>query len=131
MEIDNIYCNDKINKCKLNQNKIIEFNINDDTLNNIKENIKIFGRITINSGLVNKIIKNEDEANELSEFLFKEKNIKYKLLYQATRDGDKISDIINKIAGYSPTLFLIYTKNDVICGGYTKALWKSDKKYYR
>ena len=121
--------NNNVKKCKLNQNKKIEFNINNEISNKIIENIKDFGKININTGLVNKIIKNEDEANELSEFLFKEKIIKFNLLYQATRDGDKISDIINKIEGYSPTLFLIYTKKGVKCGGYTKALWKADSNY--
>ena len=81
------------------------------------------------SGLVNNIIKTENEENELSTFLFKGQNIKFKLLYQATRDGDKISDVLKKIEGYSPTLFLIYTKKGIICGGYTKALWKADDKY--
>ena len=51
------------------------------------------------------------------------------MLYQATRDGDQISDIIKKIEGYTPTLFLVYTKNGIKCGGYTKALWKADEKY--
>ena len=83
----------------------------------------------LKSGLVNKIISNEKEADELSKLLFKEQNMKFKLLYQATRDGDKISDIIKKIEGYSPTLFIVYTKKGIKCGGYTKALWKADSKY--
>ena len=121
--------NDNVKKFKLNQNKKIKFNINNEISNKIIENIKAFGKIITHYELVDKIIKNEDEANEFSEFLFKDKNIKFKLLYQATRDGDKISDIINKIEGYSPTLFLIYTKKGVKCGGYTKALWKADSNF--
>ena len=80
-------------------------------------------------GLLNKIITNKNEAKELSNFLFKTENINFKLLYQATRDGDKISDIIKKIEGYSPTLFLLYTKRGIKCGGFTKALWNLDDKY--
>ena len=34
-----------------------------------------------------------------------------------------------KIKEYSPTLFLLYTKNGIKCGGYTKALWKMDEEY--
>ena len=81
------------------------------------------------NGLVNKIITNQKEAKEFSNFLFKKDNVQFKLLYQATRDGDKISDIEQKIKGYSPTLFLVYTKKGIKCGGYTKAFWKMDKNY--
>lgn len=81
------------------------------------------------NGLVNKIITNQKEAKEFSNFLFKKDNVQFKLLYQATRDGDKISDIEQKIKGYSPTLFLVYTKKGTKCGGYTKALWKIDNNY--
>lgn len=56
-------------------------------------------------GLVNNIIKNFNEAKELSFFLFQNYKTKFNLLYQATRDGDKITDIENKIKGYSQTLF--------------------------
>ena len=79
-------------------------------------------------GLINKIITNKNEAREFSKFLFQNENIKFKLLYQATRDGDQIKDIVNKIKGYSPTIFLFYTKNGIKCGGYTKALWNCDSK---
>ena len=81
------------------------------------------------AGLINKIIQNDNEANEFSNFIFNDQNYKYKLLYQATKDGDKISDILKKIDGQSPTLFLIHTKKGIKCGGYTKALWKADSKY--
>ena len=80
-------------------------------------------------GLINKIITNKNEAREFSKFLFQNENIKFKLLYQATRDDDQIKDIVNKIKGYSPTIFLFYTKNGIKCGGYTKALWNCDSKY--
>ena len=82
-----------------------------------------------NDGLLNKIITNKNEAKELSNFLFKTEDINFKLLYQATRDGDKISDIIKKIEGYSPTLFLLYTKMGIKCGGFTKALWNLDNEF--
>ena len=78
------------------------------------------------NGLVNKIITNQKEAQEFSKFLFKNDNTQFKLLYQATRDGDKISDIEQKVKGYSPTVFLIFTKRGIKCGGYTQALWKID-----
>ena len=124
--------NNNINKCKLNKDLQIDFSIDNELSNKYIENIKNLGKICkiLNeSGLVNKIIKNEEEAKDFSKFLFKDKIIKFELLYQATRDGDEISDIIKKIEGYTPTLFLVYTKKGIKGGGYTKALWKADSQY--
>ena len=81
------------------------------------------------SGIVNNIIKDSNEANELKKLLFKNDNIKFKLLYQATKNGDKISDIENSVYNCSPTLFLVYTKKGIKCGGFTNAFWKSDSNY--
>lgn len=81
------------------------------------------------NGLVNSIITNQKEAKEFSQFLFKNDKTKFKLIFQATKDGDQISDIEQKIKGYSPTLFLLHTKRGIKCGGYTKALWKMDGNY--
>ena len=81
------------------------------------------------NGLINKIITNKKEAKEFSQFLFKNDNVQFNLLYQATRDGDKISDIEQKIKGYSPTVFLIRTKLGIKCGGYTKAFLEMDSIY--
>ena len=80
-------------------------------------------------------IKTMDEVKEILSKIKKEhfckyiENTKFQLLYQATRDGDKISDMEQKIKEYSPTLFLLYTKKGIKCGGYTKALWKMDSEY--
>ena len=95
----------------------------------MKENKNNMTKYINNSVLVNKFITNQNEAKDLVEFLFKNENNNFKLLYQATRDGDKISDIENKIKGYSPTLFLIQTKKGIKCCGYTKAYWSMDNKY--
>ena len=121
--------NDNINRCKSNKDFQIDFKINDESCNKIIQNIKFLGQISKGNGLVNNIFKTQDEANDFSNLYFKEKNVAFELLYQATRDGDKISNIINKIEGCSPTLFIILTKKGYKCGGYTKALWKADSKY--
>jgi len=82
-----------------------------------------------NEGLINNIITCKIDSDKLKFFLFQKQKIQFKLLYQATRDGDEIDDIIDKIKGYSPTLFLIHTRKGIICGGYTHALWNMDGKY--
>ena len=79
--------------------------------------------------LINKIITNKKEAKEFSQFLFKNDIVQFNLLYQATRDGDKISDIAQKIKGYSPTVFLFRTKLGIKCGGYTQAFLEMDSIY--
>jgi len=124
--------NNNINKCKLNKDLKIDFSIDNEFSNKYIENIKNFGKISkvsIDIGLINKIIKNYEEATDLCKFLFKDKIVKFDLLYQATRDGDEIPNVIKKIEGYTPTLFLVYTKKGIKCGGYTKALWKADSEY--
>ena len=80
-------------------------------------------------GIINNIIKDNNEANDLKKLLFGNDNVKFKLLFQATRDGDQIPVIEKKICNFSPTLFLIYSKKGVKCGGFTKEFWKLDKGY--
>ena len=126
------FINDNINKCKFNKDFKIDFYTDAQFSEKFMENIKNYGKISkivSELGLINNIINNEFEAKEFSNFLFKNQNIIFELLHQATKDGDKISDILKKIEGCSPTLFLVHTKKWIKCGGYTKAQWKADSKY--
>ena len=67
------------------------------------------------------------KENEISFFVeelkkhekFMNKIIKFKLLFKATRDGDKLNIIHNK-CDYKSVLILIKTKKDVRFGGYSK-----------
>ena len=51
-------------------------------------------------------------------------NIVYKLIYSATKHGDKAKDFHLKCDYIGPNLILIKTKNDFIFGGVTSKSWK-------
>ena len=121
LKSENIKVNEKVSELE-KRIILLEKKMNENQNNKTK--------IINNNGLINKIIINLNEANEFARFLFEKNEISnFKLLYQATRDWDKMSDIESKIKGYSPTLFLIHTKKGIKCGGYTKAFWNIDFKY--
>ena len=51
--------------------------------------------------------------------MLKNKKISFKLIYQATRDGDSISDFYNKCNGINHVLLILMTDKALIFGGYT------------
>ena len=84
------------------------------------------------------IIKDKDEY-ELIENRLKLTgnygNIRYKLLYRASIDGDKAKTFHEKCNGIKGTLCLVKTKDNIKFGGYTEALWdgngfKKDEKAF-
>lgn len=119
-----------VNEIKILKAENIKVN---EKLSNLEKRVALLENKKVESdnekGLINKIITNKNEAKEFSKFLFNNNNTQFELLYQATRDGDKIDDIEKKVSGYSPLLFLLYTKKGIKCGGYTKAVLKKDSQY--
>ena len=74
--------------------------------------------------LIENSICKKDEISFFVEELkkqekFMNKTITFKLLYKATRDGDKINTIHNK-CDYKSVLILIKTKKDIQFGGYSE-----------
>ena len=57
------------------------------------------------------------------------KNLSFKLLYQVSRDGDKISTFAEKVSGKYPTLVLVQTKSGFKFGGYTSVEWNMTGNY--
>ena len=63
------------------------------------------------------------------------KDIRYKLLYRASKDGDKAKTFHEKCNGIKGTLCLVETTDNIKLGGYTEALWdgygfkKDDKAF--
>ena len=51
-------------------------------------------------------------------------NIVYKLIYSATKHGDKAKDFHLKCDYIGPNLIIIKTKNNFIFGGVTSKSWK-------
>ena len=70
-----------------------------------------------------KIIKNAEEKIMLSNWVKPNSKIKFTLLYQVSRDGDRTATFHNKVNGKAPTLTLVKTKAGYKCGGYTSIIW--------
>ena len=75
----------------------------------------------------------EEEKKLLQEFIGKDKKVK--LLYKASKDGDKADNFYAKCENKGPTLTLILTTNQRKFGGYTSLSWKrpddDDPVYYK
>ena len=67
----------------------------------------------------------------LKSDMLKNKKISFKLIYQATRDGDSISDFYNKCNGINHVLLILMTDKALIFGGYTDLAFitTSDTRY--
>ena len=83
----------------------------------------------IDSKIINKKEELEFLENRLknSEIL-KKKNITYKLLYRATKDGNNMQIFHNKCDNIMGTLTIIKTTKGMRFGGYTEQIWNDDNK---
>jgi len=78
--------------------------------------------VTPGSEIDSKIIKNNEEfcfVNERLENNFNG-NIKYNLIYRATRDGSKTEDFNKNVNGKNNQLIILKTTKGIIFGGYTQ-----------
>ena len=77
------------------------------------------------------ILENKREKLMICNWIKPNTKFKFKLLYQASRDGDRISTFTEKVKGKSPTLILIKSKDGYEFGGYTTVEWNmSSGKYH-
>ena len=65
----------------------------------------------------------------ISNFIIPNSKIKFNLLYQISRDGDRISTFYNKVKNKCSTLILIKSKSGYKFGGYTTQTWESTNNY--
>ena len=124
--------NEKIKKCDLNENNNIYISngiSKEGDINIILENIKNFGSLSRYISLNSKIIKNEEDKKMILNWINPNKNLSFKLLYQVSRDGDKISTFAEKVSGKYPTLVLVQTKSGFKFGGYTSVEWNMTGNY--
>ena len=68
------------------------------------------------------------EKGILKSDMLKNKKISFKLIYQATRDRDSISDFYNKCNGITHVLLILMTDKALIFGGYTDLAFIFDSK---
>ena len=112
----------------------INFSPEEEGINNLLNTIKNFGNIynkklfsLINDSI---IITKEEEKILINSWISQNKNIKYELLYRATRDGDKVEDFHRKCDNNSPILVIGKTPKGYIFGGYTKVSTNFQKNEY-
>jgi hypothetical protein len=109
---------DVINLCSDELIKMIEDNNSGITIN-LKKSL-----------LINYVLSMDNVIEKLNRITNSD-NLKAKLIYKATRDGDKIKDFSDKCGNVKNTLIIIKTTENLIFGGFTKELWgdrQVDKK---
>ena len=80
-------------------------------------------------GIEKNIIKNPNELEEIStriQKILNKKNVKYKLLYKASADGDTSTKFHEKCDNVTNTLILIKASGDKRFGGFTTRSWEGD-----
>ena len=93
----------------------------------------VTGSLTIISDI--KVFKTEEEINFIKKCIYNKlyknlnQNFTFKLLYRATRDGDKASTFHKNCDGICPLLLLVKTKKEIRFGGFTETYFESTKEY--
>ena len=113
----------RIERIEINENKVNEIE---------KENKKILDKIekeTISKIIDNKILTNFENIELINKILkyneiLAKKDINYKLLYRATRDGDDASIFHQKCDNKCNVLVVFKTTKGLIFGGYTEVGYK-------
>ena len=121
----------------LSDKKMIEYLTNQNILLK-KEITELKNKINSNgkdndSYKISTLIKNENELNLIKSGIVncKNKNLKLKLLYRASIDGDTPEIFHSKCDGISPTISIFKTSDNYTFGGYSDAKWdkiSSEKK---
>ena len=123
---------EKLQKCNSNQKILLNFNLDrNDKINAFLKMIKEFNFINLN--LDSNIIKSIEEIGFIINRIqdsqkFKNKNIIFNLLFQATKDGKNSSNFHEKCDGKQDLLIFIRTAKGEIFGGYTNEGFKSREK---
>ena len=128
------FWNKEIEENKKNKNIINELK---EEINNLKKEI-IDIKEWIQYRIKSNIIKDKKEYEFIENRLKLTGNkgeIRYKLLYRATKDGDKAKTFHEKCDSIKGTLSLVKTTDNYKFGGYTEALWsgngfKADEKAF-
>ena len=122
--------NDNLNKCGLDNEISSNFTPEEDGINEFLETIKNFGKIRVDKVLIDyNIISNDEMEKMIANWINPNVNIKFKLLYKVSRDGDRISTFTEKVKGKSPTLVIVKSKSGFKFGGYTSVEWNMTGSY--
>ena len=79
--------------------------------------------------LESKIISEKDEKDLILKWINPKSNIKLTLLFQSSRDGDKLSTFYNKVSNKSSILIIIKSNHGNRFGGYTTLNFQNTNYY--
>ncbi len=99
----------------------------EEKIKNLEEN-KIIRRTKNKESLIGDIIKNEEQYNLICDYIDKDKEFKFQLLYKGTKDGDTCDIFHKKCDNQGPTISIIESTDGQIFGGYTSKSWDINRK---
>ena len=76
-----------------------------------------------------KIIKSIEEKKLIMDWIKPNTEIKFNLLYQVSRDGDRITNFFSKVSNKNPTLVLVKSAIGNKFGGFTNEKWENNSTY--
>ena len=94
----------------------------------LEERVNKLEQIIFKKSLIGDIITNEEQYNLICNWINKDKELNFKLIYKGTRDGDTLDIFHLKCDNQGPTIILIESKDKQIFGGYTTKSWKINNK---
>ena len=85
-------------------------------------------KIKNKDSLIGDIIKNEEQYNLISDWIDRNKEFKFKLLYKGTIDGDTLDIFHNKCDNQGATISFIESTDNLIFGGYASKSWNKNNQ---
>ena len=113
-----------------NLENIIEFNYENNEINNLIEKISNLGKIIDNNNKILFESKIEFDQKLVKDWL-NNKNFKAELLFRKTRDGSKPKDFHERCDNKGITITFIETEKGYKFGGYTELQWNSKGKFQK
>ena len=92
------------------------------------ENNPSIRKIKNKDSLIGDIIKNEEQYNLISDWIDRNKEFKFKLLYKGTLDGDTLDMFHKKCDNQGATISFIESTDNQIFGGYAAKSWNKNNK---
>ena len=89
---------------------------------------QIIRRIKKCNDLIGDIIKTKEQYNLICDWIDREKNFMFKLLYKGTTDGDTNEIFHKKCDNKGSTISFIESKDGQIFGGYANKSWNINAK---
>jgi len=114
--------NESIKKCKENNDINIEFNLDNEYIDNFIKEIKSLGNIYDRNNIDSLILKNNIDLNKFYNLISNKIKINnMKLIYSSNKDGLELNSLKNKIDNKSKLIFLFLCENNRIFGVFIKA----------